>query len=223
MNPGERAPLRADAAEIRATYEGLAAIYDWVEAVPEYLVVRWWRRRLLGRARGRVLEVAAGTGRNLPHYPDGRVRRVVATDLTRAMLERARPRARKTPARVSLGLADASELPVSTASFDTVVSTLTTCTFPDPVAAVREMARACRAGGEILLLEHGRSAWGWLARWQDRHADAHFERFRCRWDQEPVEWLEEAGVPIVEHERGVAGVLHRIVAAPHGTEEGRTR
>ncbi len=109
---------------------------------------------------GRLLEVAAGTGSNLLHYPPGAD--VVIIDLSPRMLLKAGQRgARKT------AVMDAQHLAFRDGSFDIVVSTLGTCTFPDPVQALREMRRVCRPGGHILLLEHGRSSRHGVAAWQD--------------------------------------------------------
>ena len=137
--------------------------YDFATAALEALLFRRLRSQLLKSAVGRVLEVAAGTGPSLAHYPAGL--HIIAADLSQAMLVKARQRGAREAA-----VMDAQHLAFRDASFDTIVSTLGTCTFPDPVQALREMRRVCRSGGRILLLEHGRSDRTGLAAWQDRHA-----------------------------------------------------
>ena len=114
----------------------IARWYDWVEFVPDLLGVGRLRRSLLSRASGRVLEVAVGTGKNLPCYHDCRI---TAIDLSSEMLNVARERAAKLSMHASLSLADAEVLPFADHSFDTVVSSLSTCTFPNPARVVREM------------------------------------------------------------------------------------
>jgi ubiquinone/menaquinone biosynthesis C-methylase UbiE len=155
--------------EISQKYDRFARWYDWVEGIPDVLGVSRLRRRLLRRASGKILEVAAGTGKNLKfslrlsdHCPG-------------CQFGDAKP-CSKTRNEASDGYffrawGDAQTLPFRDKSFDTVVSSLTTCTFPNPVTALREMRRVCESEGKILLLEHGRSDREWLARWQDRHAD----------------------------------------------------
>lgn len=96
-----------------------------------------------------------GTGKNLSYYPRGC--RITAVDVSAEMLNLARKRAAKLSMRISFLLSDAEALPFHDQRFDTVVSSLTTCTFPNPVATLREMARVCGPQGKILLLEHGRS------------------------------------------------------------------
>ena len=127
------------------------------------------RAELLSAARGRTLEVGAGTGLNLPHYP------AAVTDL--ALVEPSRPMAAKLRRKVSAGSVTAriveaggEQLPFAERVFDTVVVTLVLCTTPDPAAVVREIARVLTPGGRLLFLEHVRSKDARLARWQDRLA-----------------------------------------------------
>jgi ubiquinone/menaquinone biosynthesis C-methylase UbiE len=102
-----------------------------------------------------VLEVGIGTGVNLPFYPPAAV--VHGVDLSKPMLERALARAHRLGRQLSVETMDAERLPFPDQSFDTVVSTLTLCTMPDPLRLLREMARVCRPDGRVLLLEHGLS------------------------------------------------------------------
>jgi ubiquinone/menaquinone biosynthesis C-methylase UbiE len=163
---------------------------------------------LLRRASGKVLEVAVGTGKNLPYYPRGC--RIIAVDLSREMLKVARKRAVKLSLDISFLQAAAEVLPFQDKSFDTVVSSLTTCTFPNPVLALREMARVCRTGGKILLLEHGRSDRKWLANWQDRKDERHAGQLGCHWNREPLELVRQAGLKMVTARRTFFGIFHEI-------------
>ena len=174
--------------ELAHKYNQFAHWYDWVEGVPDLLGVSRFRRRLLQRASGKVLEVAVGTGKNLHYYPPGC--RIVAVDVSREMLNVARKRAAKLSIDVCFLLADAEVLAFPDRSFDTVVSSLAMCTFPNPVVALQEMARVCCPKGKILLLEHGRSDRQWLGRWQDRHADKFAQPLGCHWNREPLELVE---------------------------------
>jgi SAM-dependent methyltransferase len=133
-----------------------AAGYDLVFARAERAGMAHHRRSLLASASGRVLEIGAGTGLNLPHYPDG-------IDLV--LSEPEPPMARRIAAPVVA--ARAEELPFADASFDTVVSTFVLCTVAEPARAVGELARVLRPGGRLLFIEHVRGD-GALARWQDR-------------------------------------------------------
>ena len=198
--------------EISQKYDQFARWYDWVEGVPDVLGVSRLRRRLLRRASGNVLEVAVGTGKNLRFYQ--RDCRIVAADVSAEMLNVARRRAAKLSMDVSFLLADAEALPFPDKSFDTVVSSLTTCTFPDPVAALQEMARVCRSDGRILLLEHGRSNCEWLGRFQDRTADRLAKQLGCHWNRESLELVRKANLEVNAARRFFFGVFHQIEAEP---------
>lgn len=152
--------MQCTSPEISRKYDSFARWYDLVEGVPDLLGVRKLRQSLVGRASGKVLEVAVGTGKNFPYYPRGC--RIIAVDRSREMLNVARKRAAKLSLNISLLQADAEALPFRDNSFDAVVSSLTTCTFPNPVAALREMARvASRAGKSFCWSMGGAIANGW--------------------------------------------------------------
>jgi len=198
--------------ELSEKYDRFARWYDWVEDVPDLLGVSKLRRRLLRQASGRILEIAVGTGKNLRYYPQGC--RITAVDVSKAMLDVARRHADELSLSVSFLLADAETLPFPDQGFDTVVSSLSTCTFPNPTSALREMARVCKPSGRVLLLEHGRSDHEWLGRWQDRHEDSFAKQLGCHWNREPVELVRNAGLKIDNSQRVFFGVFHTIDAKP---------
>ena len=203
-------PVQLTSQEISEKYDRFARWYDLVEGIPDVLGVRKLRQRVLQRASGNVLEVAVGTGKNLRYYSPGC--RIIAVDLSREMLDVARKRATNLSLDVSFLLADAEALPFPDRSFDTVVSSLSTCTFPNPVTALEEMARVCRTDGKIVLLEHGRSNREWLGRWQDKRADRIAKQFGCHWNREPLELVRQAGLKINNSRRVFFGVFHQIEA-----------
>jgi ubiquinone/menaquinone biosynthesis C-methylase UbiE len=196
--------------EISRKYDGFAPWYDWAEGVPDLLGVRRLRQILLERASGTVLEVAVGTGKNFHHYPPDC--RIIAVDVSRKMLNVARERAVKRSMDICFSIADAEALPFADHCFDTVVSSLSACTFPNPAGAFREMARVCRTNGKILLLEHGRSDRERLGRWQDRHADQFAKPVGCHWNREPLELTREADLKVVKSRRSFFGIFHLIEA-----------
>lgn len=199
--------------EIRRKYDDFAGTYARVERVQDVLLgTRRLRRRVFGRARGAVLEVAAGTGGNFAHY--GRQCRVSAVDMSPRMLEIAGRRAASLGLDVELRTMDAGALEFADDTFDTVTSSLSLCTFSDPVVALREMGRVCRPAGRILLLEHGRSDREWLGRFQDRRAQAHAQPLGCHWNRRPLDLLDLAGLRVITARRTLLGVFHEIEAAP---------
>ena len=202
--------LRFTTEEIRAKYDGFARKYAVMEIPQELLGVRKLRSRMLRKAKGDVLEVAAGTGINLPHYPAGC--RVTAVDISPAMLAISEERSRKLGIDAAFRVMDAEALEFPDESFDTVVSTLSVCTFPDPVSALREMSRVCRSDGRILLLEHGRSDRERLGRWQDRREDRHARQLGCHWNREPLHIARQAGLDVAHYRRTFLGVFQEIEA-----------
>ncbi|AHG04582.1 type 11 methyltransferase [Halobacterium sp. DL1] len=197
--------------DVRETYADQADQMDrfrWLN----HLFTGRYRQRLFGRAQGRVLDVACGTGLNARYLPDATT--YVGIDASPDMLTKARHRVGAWDRVEGLYEMDAQALEFPDDSFDTVVSSLSTCTFPDPVAALNEMARVCKPEGRVLLLEHGRSSVGPLARFQDWRADAHYEKHSCRWNQEPLALFE--GTDLVVHHASTAllGVITAIEAAP---------
>jgi SAM-dependent methyltransferase len=147
-----------------------AAIYDRLLAGTEDAGLRDMRADLLASARGRTLELGAGTGLNLSHYRPA-VSELVLTEPDPHMARRLRARiAAAPPAAGSAEVveAGAEALPFGDAGFDTVVSTLCLCTVEDPRRVVDEVTRLLRPGGRFLYLEHVRSEEPGLSRWQDR-------------------------------------------------------
>ncbi|WP_329048950.1 class I SAM-dependent methyltransferase [Amycolatopsis sp. NBC_01488] len=177
-----------------------------------------WDRRLFGDSRawacgqasGDVLEVAAGTGLNLACYPDGVT--LTALDLSSAMLDLARTRARDLGRVVTFRQGSAHELPFAEASFDTVVCTFGLCAIPDPAAAVGEMKRVLRPGGRLILVDHVASS-SWVVRgmqWLVELASVPLagEHFRRR----PLRLVEALGLPVERRERFKLGLVERLVA-----------
>lgn len=167
-----------------------ALLYDPVLWVDELAGLRQQRRELLAGARGRVLEIGAGTGLNVPHYPAGLTELVLAepdASMRRRLVARAQGRATVIDAH-------AEALPLDDGSVDTVVSTLVLCTVADPQAALREIRRVLRPGGQLLLIEHVRSDVRWRASLQ-RALRKPWQRIACgcRLDQPTQELVRAAG------------------------------
>ena len=198
--------------EIIRNYDKYAKWYDYVERLPELLGLKRVRKKLLQEASGDVLEVAAGSGNNLRHYP--KECKITLVDLSRGMLKRASQKAGKQKLHVSIQEMDAERLGFSDDAFDTVVDSLSLCTFKQPVEALKEMARVCKPSGRILLLEHGRSSNERVGRWQDQRADKHAKRLGCNWNRDILGCVEEAGLEIISRKRYFFGIFHAIKVKP---------
>lgn len=177
-----------------------------------------WDRRLFGDSRewacgqasGEVLEVAVGTGLNLPNYPAAVT--LTGLDLSAGMLDLARARSRDLGRAVTLREGSAHALPFPDAAFDTVVCTFGLCAIPDPATAVAEMARVLRPGGRLILVDHVASS-AWQVRgmqWLVELASVPLagEHFRRR----PLKLVEALGLPVERRERFKLGLVERLVA-----------
>lgn len=147
-----------------------ASVYDLMLRGTERGGLRDMRAELLSEARGRTLELGAGTGLNLAHYT-GAVTELVLTEPDPHMARRLRRRLQDeppAPARVEVVEAPAERLPFEDGSFDSVVSTLVLCSVETPATATGEIVRVLKPDGRLLYLEHVRADDDGLARWQDR-------------------------------------------------------
>lgn len=198
-------------ARLRGIWDKQAGSYD--------RKMGWWERRLFGpenrpwacsQAAGDVLEVAVGTGLNLPFYPDDV--KLTGLELSPGMLELARQRADDTGRGVDLQQGDAHHLAFKDDSFDTVVCTFSLCNIPDVEQAVSEMERVLKPGGKLVLVDHIRSSVipvFWLQK--------GIEVFSIRLEgdhmtRRPATAVEALGFEITERDRFRLGIVERIVA-----------
>jgi ubiquinone/menaquinone biosynthesis C-methylase UbiE len=154
------------------------------------------RDRTLAPARGRILEIGFGTGRNLRHYPPT-VKRIEAIDPDTDLDRLSMPRIARAAIEVDFHHLDAAHLPFEEARFDSVVSTFTLCSIPDVVHALGEIRRVLRPGGQFLFLEHGRAPDPTVARWQDRLNPAWMPLAGgCHLNRPMRELVEDAGLAL---------------------------
>ena len=145
----------------------MAPAYDLMMRRGEEAGLRDLRQGLVADASGRVLEIGAGTGLNLPHY-NGSIESLVLTEPQAPMLRRLQRSAHEHAPQAQVLRAPAEDLPFENDSFDTVVTTLVLCGVDDQPRALREARRVLRPGGRLLFLEHVRADDPGLARFQDR-------------------------------------------------------
>ena len=144
-----------------------AATYDLINASSERAGLRRQRHDLIAQATGATIEIGAGTGLNLAHYPPA-VTRLVLTEPDPHMIRRLRRRAARLGCDAEIIDATAGQLPFPDASFGTAVVTFALCSVPDEQAALGEITRVLAPGGRLLFLEHVRSADPGVAARQDK-------------------------------------------------------
>jgi len=179
-----------------------SAFYDRAFAATEEAGLREMRADLLRQARGRVLELGSGTGLNLELYPREGLDCLTLTEPDPHMVKQLRKRVEEIGCAADLVETGAEDLPFDDDSYDTVVVTLVLCTVPDQPAALKEIARVLKPGGQLLFLEHVRANQPDLAKWQDRlETPWRFLGDGCHCNRDTVSGIKAAGFQVAEIER----------------------
>jgi len=198
----------------RQVYDAVASRYDQLIAPVERLLVGDGRRWGAGQARGQVLEIGTGTGRTLTELPADPA--AVGVDISLGMLHQAGSRARD--AGAVLLAADAARLPLTDASMDTVISTLTLCAMPDPAATLTETRRVLRPDGRLILLEHSTAGSPVLAALQRALERWTIPRYGEHLTREPAALAVAAGFTLEHTSSHRGGLVRRVIARPCTSE-----
>ena len=173
-------------------------VMDWVMNGE---VFQQLRAELLKDAHGDVLEIGFGTGLNLPHYP-ANISSLTIVDPARLLPQRVRERVAQVPFPIHAEHITAEALPNPDRQFDSVVSTWTLCTIPEPVKALREINRVLKPNGTFLFLEHGRSDNARVAAWQDRiNPLQNIVGCGCNLNRRIDQLIEQSGLHILHLDR----------------------
>lgn len=194
----------------RRFWDRYSARYDRRMERTERVLFPGGREWACAQAAGDVLEVAVGTGRNLPHYP--RVHSLTAVDLSPGMLARARGRARALGLEADLRTGNAQALEFGDAAFDTVVCTVSLCNIPDHRAAIREMYRVLKPGGRLVLIDHVASDRWWVLFAQKLLEQATRRMNGDYQTRRPLPLVAAQGFVISHSERSRLGWVERLVA-----------
>lgn len=221
----EQVDERATAAT-RARYGRIAPFYDLMELVPE-VRYRSWRERFWDQVTeslspgGRLLEVGVGTGKNMPYWPEDA--QVTAIDLTPGMVKRARQRAEKLGLGAEIRVGDVQRLEFPADSFHAAAGTFVFCSVPDPVLGLKELARAVRPGGAVLLMEHVRAEDPVLGRVMDLLNPLVVRLMGPNINRDTVGNVVQSGLSLVSVEDigagGIFKIIHARVPEPGGELE----
>jgi ubiquinone/menaquinone biosynthesis C-methylase UbiE len=195
---------------VRAYYDQSANGYDSSIRLFERLLLADGRAWAASRARGDVLEIGIGTGRNLEFYPEAT--RLVGIDLSPGMLAIARRRAQDLGRAVDLRQGDAESLAFADAAFDTVVCTLVLCSVPDDRRVLAEVGRVLKRGGRVVLVEHVRSRVTPVRIVQQLLEPVMLRLENDHLLRDPVDHLPAYGFEIETCERTKWGIVERVIA-----------
>ena len=142
--------------KIKRRYNRYSYLYDLFESLPEKLFFAKYRKEIIPKLRGKVLEIGVGTGKNLPYYSGAT--EVTAVDFSDKMLNKAKEKLKRlNKNNIKFQLADVQNLPFSDNSFDFVVATFVFCSVPDPIKGFSEVKRVLKDSGQAIFLEHVKS------------------------------------------------------------------
>jgi ubiquinone/menaquinone biosynthesis C-methylase UbiE len=207
---GKRKGLSDETERVRRLQDKEAPRYDRQISFFERVLFGGGREWVCSQAEGEVLELAAGTARNLQHYPPGV--KITAVELSPEMLTIGRKRAEEIGREADLRIGDVQDLDFPDESFDTVVCTLGLCTIPDPRKAISEARRVLRPGGKLILLEHVRSP-SLPVRTIERALEPLSVRFQAdHLTRDPLDYLEAEGFEVERLERSKWGIVERVLS-----------
>lgn len=195
--------------KIRKRYDRASKFYDILEQPMEAMSLKKWRLEVVKGLKGKVLEVGVGTGKNIPYYPDDID--ITAIDFSYKMLSKAREKAKKLGKKVKLIQMDAQNMDFPNNTFDMVFTTCVFCSVPDPVKGLREIRRACKPDGKIVMIEHVRSEKKVLGLVMDIFNPLIVNLYGANINRRTVENVRKAGFARVDVTNLTGDIVKKII------------
>lgn len=212
-------PTVTELERVEGIYDGIAPEWDARQGMVERILMgQPMRESLAELLHGDVLEIGSGTGPTLRLLAgNDRITSYTGIDLSNGMLEQARAHVAGLPFPIELRQMNAGQLEFDDNQFDTVTSSLTLCTVPDPAQALQEMARVCKPDGLVVLLEHVRARNPLLVGMQKVLAPLQVRMLGCHLDRPTDRLVRDLGFRVEAEQTRFFGVFHLIVARPPAT------
>lgn len=173
---------------------------------------RFWRQNLLSHAKGEVLELAVGAGANFPFYPPEV--KITATDFSESMIKEAQRVVKHYQLNVDFICSDIEEMDFPDHSFDTIVSTLSFCSYKDPLMVLDKINQWCKPDGKILFMEHGISSNLIVSAFQKTLNPLLYRAYGCHHTRDIVGLISNSGMKIEKLESHWFNMAHLIWAKP---------
>lgn len=215
-------PAQTVPADVSGRYDENAASFDSdVNTIEKLAGINKRRKELTKLAKGDILEASVGTGRNIPYYPLKECESITMVDQSSPMLAIAKKKWKDEHPEYSrrISFRNQSALdPIPSPSpegFDTVIQTMGLCSTPEPEALLRNLGAVTKKdGGQILLLEHGKSHYKWLNDYLDKTAPMHADKHGCWWNKDIGKIVEDSGLEVVKIKRHNFGTTWWVELKP---------
>src|SRR5699024_3655417 len=194
---------------IKKRYDRISSLFD----VMDHMIQSSWRKNLIESLHGNVLEVGVGTGSNLPYYPANV--HVTGIDFSPKMLAKAYEKVDKSKSKIVLKEMDVQQMDFPDNTFDFVVSTCVFCSVPDPIQGLKEIRRAVKPEGKILMLEHMRSENSFAAIILDLIKSLTVRIIGANVNRNTTKIIGKAGLKIEKQSFLMTSIMRKLVISPN--------